>query len=115
MHINDNRMQRLLETDQFDKEEGLMGLGASLVQGPTGCPIAVSRWILMSESLVNVQDSASRRGNDGFRPVDRDVTYDRHSQVGMRFQTKRQDRNADEKHRHQSDDLHERMRLRIIK
>jgi hypothetical protein len=33
----------------------------------------------------------------------------------MRFQTKRQDRNADEKHRHQSDDLHERMRLRIIK
>lgn len=81
-----------------------MGLGAGLVQCPTGCPVAVPSRILMSESLVNVQDSAGR-SHDRSRPVDRDVTYDGHSQVGMRLQAERQDRDADEKHRHQADDL----------
>ncbi len=97
-------------TYQFNKEEGLMGLCASLVQCPTGCPIAVTSWILMSKSLVNVQDSARRRRRDDGswrrrRPVDRHVTYDGHSQVGMRLQAERQDRDTDEKHRHQADDL----------
>ena len=58
----------------------------------------------MSESLVNVKQCAGR--GDGPRPVDRHVTNDGHSQIGMSFEAERQNGDADEEDRHQADDLY---------
>lgn len=90
---------------QFDKEEGLVRLCPSLVQGPAGRPVAVSVGILLSELVVNIQDDDAGRVNDRLGPIDRHVAYDGHAQIRMRFQAERQDGDADEEHRHQSNNL----------
>lgn len=97
-------MEEDVETNQLDEEEGFMWLRSSFVQGPTRRPVAVPIRVLLPQLLVDVQDGARRRG-DRFRPVDRDVAYDRHPQVRMRLEAERQDRNANEEHGHQADDL----------
>ena len=62
----------------FDVEEGLVGIGLCLVQRP---------------------------GRRIERRVDRYIAYHRHSHVRMCFQAERQNGNADEEHRYQTNNL----------